>query len=70
MGRRDAIISRLKEVGGWPYGVDVIYSDSESRVFFDGVIIPNFIQKQSISPLEYINGAELRIKVSDYIGEI
>lgn len=70
MGRRDAIISKLKEFGGWPHGVDVIYSDSESRVFFDGVFIPNFIQSQSLSPIEYINGGELRIKESDYIKDI
>lgn len=70
MGRREAIISKLKGFGGWPYGVNVIYSDSESRVFFDGVFIPNFIQRQNLSPLEYINGAELRIKEIDYIREI
>lgn len=55
MTRREAVIAKLKEYGGWPFNVRRIEVDCECRVFFDdvymrGLIDPAEIQELKLSP--------------------
>ena len=48
MTRREAVIAKLKEYGGWPFNVRRIEVDCECRVFFDDVYIGD-----SLTPLKF-----------------
>lgn len=56
MTRREAVIAKLKEYGGWPFNVRRIEVDCECRVFFfddvymRGLIDPAEIQELKLSP--------------------
>lgn len=49
MTRKDAVIRKLKSVGGWPYGIRKINITCDCRVFFDGVYLRDFINKKDIT---------------------
>lgn len=52
MTRREAVIAKLKEYGGWPFGVRRIEVDFECRVFFDGVYMKGLIDPTKIRELK------------------
>lgn len=52
MTRRDAVINRLNEFGGWPEGVKRITVDCDCRVFFDEIYMQGFIDPTSIQELK------------------
>lgn len=57
MTRKDALIKKIIDCGGWPYAVTKIEVDLDCRVFFDGVIIPRFLQsmKSQIKDFSFNN---------------
>lgn len=63
MTRREAVIAKLKEYGGWPFNVHRIEVDCECRVFFDDVCMRGFIDKQQINEFMWNN---VLIRESDY----
>lgn len=52
MTRREAVIAKLKEHGGWPFGVSRVIVDCECRVFFDHVYMRGFIDPSEIQELK------------------
>lgn len=50
MTRREAVIAKLKEYGGWPFNVRRIEVDCECRVFF---FLMMFICGDSLTPLKF-----------------
>lgn len=63
MTRKDAVMNKIKSNRGWPYGVRRVEIDCNCQVFFDGICMRGFIDKQQINELILNN---VLIRESDF----
>lgn len=60
--RKQAVLDKIKSCGGWPYGVCKVTVSLNCDVYFDGVIMPNLIDK---CKFDYVFG-DVTITENDY----
>lgn len=63
MTRKEAVMGKIKGNGGWPFGVRRVEVDCNCNVFFDGICMRGFINKQQINEFMWNN---VLISESDY----
>ncbi len=63
MTRKEVVMNKIKSNGGWPFGVRHVEVDCDCRVFFDGICMRGFIDKQQINEFMWNN---VLIRESDY----